>query len=134
MDGDMTAWLAALTDFGDVAVLIPVVGAMLIWLLLVFSRAALRWMLAVSVCVGFTALLKVAFYGCPPAGHIYSPSGHTSLSTLVYGALSLVTATAGPGHAHRNPEGRAPHNRRSPQILGWHASQAVRFRLPSNTD
>jgi hypothetical protein len=47
MDGDMTAWLAALTDFGDVAVLIPVVGAMLIWLLLVFSRAALRWMLAV---------------------------------------------------------------------------------------
>jgi hypothetical protein len=48
MDGDMTAWLAALTDFGDVAVLIPVVGAMLIWLLLVFSRAALRWMLAVS--------------------------------------------------------------------------------------
>jgi membrane-associated phospholipid phosphatase len=101
MEGDMTAWLAALTDFGDVAVLIPVVGAMLIWLLLVFSRAALRWMLAVSFCVGFTALLKVAFYGCPPAGLIYSPSGHTSLSTLVYGALTLVTATAGPGLRRR---------------------------------
>jgi hypothetical protein len=30
--GDMTAWLIALTDFGDLAVLIPVSAVILIWL------------------------------------------------------------------------------------------------------
>jgi hypothetical protein len=42
-------------------------------------------------------LLKIAFHACPPADNIHSPSGHTSLSTLVYGALTLVSATAWPG-------------------------------------
>jgi membrane-associated phospholipid phosphatase len=92
--GNVTAWLIALTDFGDLAVLIPLAVAMLIWLLFCSSRAAPRWVLALGFCVGVTALLKIAFYGCPPAGNIHSPSGHTSLSTLVYGALTLLAASA----------------------------------------
>jgi membrane-associated phospholipid phosphatase len=81
---NMTAWLIALTDFGDLAVLIPV-------------SAAPQWVFALSLCIGLTALLKIAFHACPPADNMHSPSGHTSLSTLVYGALTLVSATAWPG-------------------------------------
>ena len=92
--GKVTAWLIALTDFGDLAVLIPLAGAMLVWLLCCSSRAAPRWVLALGFCIGVTALLKIAFYGCPPAGDVHSPSGHTSLSTLVYGALTLLAASA----------------------------------------
>jgi membrane-associated phospholipid phosphatase len=74
---------------------------MLIWLLLYFSRAAERWTLVFGLCIGLTALLKIVFYGCPPAGDMHSPSGHTGLSTLVYGALTLVTATAWSGSSYR---------------------------------
>jgi membrane-associated phospholipid phosphatase len=95
--GDMTAWLIALTDFGDLAVLIPVSAVILIWLVHNSSRAAPRWIFALSVCIGLTALLKIAFHACPPADNMHSPSGHTSFSTLVYGALTLVSATAWPG-------------------------------------
>jgi membrane-associated phospholipid phosphatase len=46
--------------------------------------------------MGGTALLKVFFFICPPVAELHSPSGHTSLSTLVYGALvMLVAATIG---------------------------------------
>ena len=93
----MRAWLVALTDFGDLAVLVPLAAAMLIWLLRYFSRAAPRWAFALGLCVGLTALLKIAFYGCPPAGDMHSPSGHASFSTLVNGAFTLVAATAWPG-------------------------------------
>src|SRR5246127_5432580 len=71
-------------------------GNVLVWLLLYFSHAAPRWVLALGSCVGRTALLKVVFYGCPPIWYMHSPSGHTSLSTLIYGALTLVAATAWP--------------------------------------
>jgi membrane-associated phospholipid phosphatase len=94
--GDVTAWLIALTDFGDLALMIPLSAAILIWLLRNSSRAAPRWILALSLCIGLTALLKITFHACPPADNIHSPSGHTSLSTLVYGALILVSATAWP--------------------------------------
>jgi membrane-associated phospholipid phosphatase len=93
----MRAWLVALTDFGDLAVLLPLAAAMLTWLLLYFSRAATQWVLALGCCVGLTALLKIAFYACPPSSDMHSPSGHTSLSTVVYGALTIVAAAAWPG-------------------------------------
>lgn len=88
----MKGWLVALTDFGDLTVLLPLAAAMLIWLLFYFPRAASSWVIALGFCAGLTALLKIVFYGCPPAGDIHSPSGHTSLSILVYGALALAAA------------------------------------------
>jgi membrane-associated phospholipid phosphatase len=97
MIGDWRAWLLALTDFGDLAVLMPVAAAILIWLGLHFSLAAPRWLIALGLCIGLTALSKVFFYGCPPAGDIHSPSGHTSLSTLIYGVVTLVAAGPEPG-------------------------------------
>jgi hypothetical protein len=59
--GNVTAWLFALTDFGDLAVLIPLAVAVPVWLLLYLSHAAPRWVLALGSCVGLTALLKVVF-------------------------------------------------------------------------
>jgi membrane-associated phospholipid phosphatase len=89
----LQVWLIGLTDFGDAAVLLPLAAVLLGWLLL--SRApwaAAWWAAAIGVCAGLTASLKILFYGCPPASDLHSPSGHTSLSTLVYGAATLIIA------------------------------------------
>lgn len=47
-------------------------------------------MTAVGLCVAATALLKIYLYACPPAPDLVSPSGHSSLSVLIYGAIALV--------------------------------------------
>jgi membrane-associated phospholipid phosphatase len=86
------AWLKTLSEFGDFAVLTPLATVMLLWLLLMRSpRGAAWWAIAVVCCAGLTAVLKVLFYGCPPTPDLHSPSGHSSFSTLVYGAMTLVT-------------------------------------------
>ena len=91
-------WLKALTKFGDIAVLVPLAAVMLLWLLLMNSRGgAACWTIAVALCAGLTAILKIYFYGCPPTPDLHSPSGHTSFSTLVYGSVALVTATESAG-------------------------------------
>jgi membrane-associated phospholipid phosphatase len=91
----MRLWLLAFTDFGDAAVLIPLTGAILLWLLFYNSRATALWVAAVGFCVGTTAILKIFFYGCPPASDMRSPSGHTAFSFLVYGAIAFVAAAPG---------------------------------------
>jgi hypothetical protein len=92
------AWLEALTDLGDIAVLLPLAAVMLLGLLLMRSPGgAAWWAIAVAFCAGLTAILKISFYGCPLTPDLHSPSGHTSFSTLVYGAMALVTATESPG-------------------------------------
>lgn len=88
----MRASLIVLTDFGDAAILLPLAVAILIWLRLGASRLAWAWMATVGFCAALTAILKVFFYACPPSADIHSPSGHTALSILVYGTLTLVTA------------------------------------------
>jgi membrane-associated phospholipid phosphatase len=90
-------WLHGLTDFGDAAVLMPVAAAILIWLLFSNLRCAWWWTVAVVVCVGLTAALKIDFYGCPPSPALHSPSGHTGFSVLVYGAIALVAAAQATG-------------------------------------
>jgi hypothetical protein len=83
----------ALTDFGDAAVVLPLSAVMLIWLLrLGARRVAVSWVVAVGLCIVGTALLKILLYVCSPVPDLVSPSGHTGLSTLIYGALALVIA------------------------------------------
>jgi membrane-associated phospholipid phosphatase len=92
------AWLTGLTQFGDLAVMIPLVVTMLGWLLFMrAARGAAWWVIAVLGCMGLTALAKISAYACPPAPDLHSPSGHTSLSTLVYGAMVLIAATESRG-------------------------------------
>jgi hypothetical protein len=94
----LMAWPKALSEFGDAAVLLPLAVVMLVWLVLIGSpRGAVWWTIAVAFCVAFTAILKISFYGCPPIRDLHNPSGHMSLSTLVYGAMTLVSATESVG-------------------------------------
>jgi membrane-associated phospholipid phosphatase len=89
--------LHAVTAFGDAAVLLPVAAAILLWLVIGRAlRAAGWWAVAVVACGGATAALKIFFWGCPIVG-VRSPSGHTSLATLVYGAMALVIAVQAGG-------------------------------------
>jgi membrane-associated phospholipid phosphatase len=91
----MSRTLYILTDFGDAAVTLPLAGAVLCWLAWRASRLAAWWALSVALCVGLTAATKIYFYGCPPVSDIRSPSGHTALSVLVYGALAMMAAWSG---------------------------------------
>lgn len=85
--------IVLVTEFGDVAVLIPLATTILIWLLLIRSfRSAAWWAVSVLLCSVIIFVLKLVFYQCAPIPQLHSPSGHTSLSTLVYGAITLVTA------------------------------------------
>lgn len=87
--------LTALTDFGDLAVLLPITIVVFIWLYFLPSkRDAAWWVAAATLCMGGTALLKIFFVICPLVAELHSPSGHTSLSTLVYGAIALFVAAA----------------------------------------
>jgi membrane-associated phospholipid phosphatase len=90
--------LNALTDFGDAAILLPLSTVMLVWLLRFHPhRAAVSWVIAIGLCLAGTALLKILFYGCPPVSNLVSPSGHTSLSMLVYGSIALIVASEARG-------------------------------------
>jgi undecaprenyl-diphosphatase len=89
----MTAITSTLTDCGDLAVILPLVVVIEIWLLAMRRpAAALWWVCAVGLCMGGTAILKIYFYICPPVNDLRSPSGHTSVSVLVYGTLTLAIA------------------------------------------
>jgi len=91
----MMALVKTLTDFGDLAVLLPVMAVMTLWLVAVRQPLALAWwFVALALCMGSTAVLKVYFFVCPPLADLRSPSGHSSLSILVYGALTLAVAAA----------------------------------------
>ena len=81
------------THLGNLSVLLALVGLVGLWLFTFHQYCLLSWwLLAVALCIGSTAALKVYFYACPPLPDLHSPSGHTSLSTLVYGTLTLAVA------------------------------------------
>jgi membrane-associated phospholipid phosphatase len=92
----MTALLTAVTNYGDLAILLPVTGVIALWLMAMrLPRVAFSWCVAVALCAGGTAVLKIYLYACPPLAELRSPSGHAALSTLVYGAIALIAAAEG---------------------------------------
>lgn len=85
-----------LTNLGDLAVLLPVAFTMLVWLGFSSSwRLAATWALAFAICISGTGLLKVLFLVCQPGASLHSPSGHSSLSALVYGGIAMVVVSRG---------------------------------------
>jgi cation-transporting P-type ATPase E len=91
--------MMTITNFGDIAVLLPLSAIILIWLIAGRRlKAGGWWLLAVGLCTGATAVLKIYFYACPVGREIVSPSGHTAFSILVYGTLALILiASSGAG-------------------------------------
>jgi membrane-associated phospholipid phosphatase len=92
------ALIQVLTDCGDLAVLLPLAGVLTLWIILIRQpRMILWWLAALAICMGTTGVLKIYFFACPPLSDLHSPSGHTGLSALIYGTLTLVIASATTG-------------------------------------
>ena len=89
----MIVLVNVVTNFGDLAVLLPMMVVMTLWLIaLGRPLTVVWWFVALAFCISVTAILKVSFFVCPPLSDLHSPSGHTSLSTVVYGSLTLAVA------------------------------------------
>lgn len=90
----MSNLIQAITDCGDLAILLPITCVLTVWAALIRKQAIFNWWLvALLLCVGGTGLLKIYFFACPPLSDLHSPSGHSSLSTLIYGTLTLAVAS-----------------------------------------
>jgi membrane-associated phospholipid phosphatase len=85
--------LRHLTDCGDTAVTVPLALLLLVFLLLTHQpRLAWGWALAMLGCVATISGLKLMLNVCGPvmAGTLRSPSGHTAISVVVFGAYAAV--------------------------------------------
>ena len=82
------------SDFGDTAVTVPL--ALLMAFALVAAkhfRMALGWCLAILACAATIGALKLVLSVCgyqSGASALASPSGHTAMSTAVYGGFAAV--------------------------------------------
>jgi membrane-associated phospholipid phosphatase len=80
-----------LTDFADLAVILPLVFAVAIALAVQgWWRGALTWLLVVSGTFGATLAFKLVFLSCSPVFgplDVHSPSGHVAAATVVTGGL-----------------------------------------------
>jgi hypothetical protein len=79
---DRSTW-NFVADFGEIVALLPAVGlGVLVLLVLGRTREALAWTACASGTVALTVLGKAALGGFP--------SGHASLSTIVYGGVAIL--------------------------------------------
>ena len=82
------------SDFGDTAVTVPLALLMALALLAArHFRMALGWCLTILACAGLIGALKLVLSVCgyQPGGSVLaSPSGHTAMSTAVYGGFAAV--------------------------------------------
>ena len=88
------AIIKIVTHFGDLVVVLPLALAALLWLAHIGSKHLIfYWVASLLTCTLITIALKMYFLSCP-GGHfdLRSPSGHSSLSILVYGALGTIAA------------------------------------------
>ena len=89
------------THFGDLLVVLPLAAAVLAWLARLRAPSLIfYWLGSVLGCILVTTILKIYFLSCPSGSFdLRSPSGHASLSVLVYGALGTIAAKAARGTA-----------------------------------
>jgi membrane protein DedA with SNARE-associated domain/membrane-associated phospholipid phosphatase len=91
--------MIALTQLGDAAVTLPVITAVLLWLLWKRAwRPAAYWLAAASFGAMLTVILKAGF-GLPRPLPLYDgasafgfPSGHAAMSMVIFGFLAVLTA------------------------------------------
>lgn len=96
----------AVTDLGESSVLITTAIAASGWFWMRRQRhLAFLWLFAVGGCAAAMLALKLSFLTCGHyvlAGTVHTPSGHSAMSALFYGAAALTLAKLSP-HAARHP-------------------------------
>lgn len=91
-----TIWVF-ITDCGDSAVTAPL--ALLVFIFLVAlreRRLGFVWILSIGGAAAVIIVLKLGFGACGTdfgGARIASPSGHTAMSTAVYGSLALLAGS-----------------------------------------
>jgi membrane-associated phospholipid phosphatase len=90
------------TDCGDGAVTLPLALLTLVFLFAARQhRMALAWTLTIGGCAAAIGVLKLVFGACShrlTMLQIHSPSGHTAMSTAIYGSLALLIGASLPPH------------------------------------
>jgi membrane-associated phospholipid phosphatase len=80
-----------ITDFADLAVLLPLalcLGSGFAWQ--GWRRGVVAWAIAVVATLATMLTLKLMFVGCAAALGGFSPSGHTSAGTVIYGGFIAI--------------------------------------------
>jgi membrane-associated phospholipid phosphatase len=105
----MTAFFSlamAITDFGESTVLLSTAIAASCWFWLSRQRQlALIWLFAVGGCAVTMVVFKLGFLTCGHlvlGGTVNTPSGHSAMSALFYGAAALTALRLSP-HLARHP-------------------------------
>lgn len=82
-----------LTDFADLAVVLPLALCVAAYLALSgYRRGAMLWLATLGGLFAFMLVAKLAVLGCAPRdGALESPSGHTASATFLYGSLAALT-------------------------------------------
>ena len=86
-----------ITDCGDSAVTLPLALLVLIFLFVGRERRLrYTWIVTIGGAAIAIGTLKLVFGACGQdiaGGHIVSPSGHTAMSTAVYGSLAVLAGS-----------------------------------------
>ncbi len=84
--------MQTITDFADLAVVLPLAACVAVWLALSgWRRGAALWVAMFAALLALMLALKLIFLGCAPAGSpICSPSGHTASATFVFGGVAVL--------------------------------------------
>jgi len=105
----MTAFFSlamAITDLGESTVLLSTAMVASCWFWLSRQRQlALIWLFAVGGCAVTMLVLKVAFLTCGHlvlGGTVTTPSGHSAMSALFYGAAALTAQRLAPQMARHS--------------------------------
>lgn len=96
-------FMVGLTELGDVQVWIPVVLVALVWFIAHrLWRTAIYWLVAVGVAEALVKLIKLTLHRHRPSA-LYAgieqfsfPSGHATMSVVVYGFLAFLLAAGTP--------------------------------------